>query len=48
MPDGYESLIELGLHGNRPALFHFGVKQKALLNGMALSVLLSGQELMAY
>ncbi len=46
MPDGYASLIELGLQGNRPALFHFGVKQKALLNDMALSVLLCDQELM--
>lgn len=46
MPDCYASLIELGLQGNRPALFPSGVKQKPLLNGVALPVLLCDQELM--
>ncbi len=50
MFDGYARLIEEGLQRNRPALFLPGVKQKALLDGSALPVLLcdQDQELMAY
>lgn len=48
MADSQAPLIEYGLQRNRPARFLPGVKQKALLNGVALPVLLSDQELMAY